>query len=218
MAWIESHQDLEDHPKLVLLCQKTGWGTSEAIGVLHRFWWWALKYSEDGDLSKYDPVQYLGKFDCKESVPALLEIFITCGFIDKDLLIHNWWDYSGRYLTGKYRTQYPEKLTAIKNKYDLNRIKIGLKSAHLPTLTNLPTYQPTNYADWIESIKKNSAYKGINIDRELGRMDAWLSTRPKRKKTKRFILNWLNRIDVDVRGEAKKEGEGKFGKVKITHA
>ena len=55
-------------------------------------------------------------------------------------------------------------------------------------------------AEFIASIKQNIAYKGIDIDRELGRMDAWLST-PKgrgRQKTRAFIVNWLNKIDRPV--------------------
>ena len=52
--------------------------------------------------------------------------------------------------------------------------------------------------NFMEKLKENPAYKGIDIDREIAKMDAWLST-PKgkgRKKTKGFIVNWLNKIDV----------------------
>jgi len=51
---------------------------------------------------------------------------------------------------------------------------------------------------FVETLKNNPAYKGIEIDRELHRMDAWLATpaNRKRKKTQRFVVNWLNRIDV----------------------
>jgi len=55
-------------------------------------------------------------------------------------------------------------------------------------------------AEFIDTLKASSAYKGINIDRELSRMDMWLLT-PKgkgRKKTRRFIVNWLNKIDVSI--------------------
>jgi hypothetical protein len=53
---------------------------------------------------------------------------------------------------------------------------------------------------FITSLKNNLAYKGIDIDKELNRMDAWLSLpRNKgRRKTHRFILNWLNRIDGPI--------------------
>ena len=49
--------------------------------------------------------------------------------------------------------------------------------------------------DFLTAIKNNPAYKGIDIDSELSKMDAWLLTKPGRKKTKQFVVNWLNRID-----------------------
>jgi uncharacterized protein YdaU (DUF1376 family) len=53
-------------------------------------------------------------------------------------------------------------------------------------------------ASFLESLKKNIAYKHINIEMELGKMDAFLLTRPHRQKTRRFIVAWLNRVDKPV--------------------
>ncbi len=52
--------------------------------------------------------------------------------------------------------------------------------------------------EWLKSIKDNPAYQHIEIDRELAKMDAWLSTQPGRKKTRRFIINWLNKVEKPV--------------------
>ncbi len=52
--------------------------------------------------------------------------------------------------------------------------------------------------EWIETLRSNPAFKEIDIDRELSKMDAWLSTKPQKKKTRRFIVNWLNRIEKSV--------------------
>jgi hypothetical protein len=52
--------------------------------------------------------------------------------------------------------------------------------------------------DFLKSLKTNPAYTGIDIDRELAKMDAWLITNPGRKKTQRFIVNWLNKIDKPI--------------------
>lgn len=54
--------------------------------------------------------------------------------------------------------------------------------------------------EWIDSLKTNAAYQHINLPVELGKMDAWLAL-PRnlyRQKTKRFILNWLNKIDAPL--------------------
>ena len=46
----------------------------------------------------------------------------------------------------------------------------------------------------VETLKTNEAYKHIDFDRELGKMQAWLAGKPGRKLTYTFILNWLNKI------------------------
>jgi len=52
--------------------------------------------------------------------------------------------------------------------------------------------------EFLSLIKKNSAYKHIDIEKELLKMDAWLLANPGRKKTKRFVVNWLNKIDIPI--------------------
>jgi hypothetical protein len=157
MAWIESHQDLLNHPKLFKLSSITGWSINETIGILHRLWWWALSYAEDGDLSKYESAEVAlalgidpGKNDPKEFFNTL----IGCGFMRKDKKIHDWLDYAGRYLKGKYRTSNPSKLLEIERKYKgkKRRTKDRLKTDESspkdgqPTYPNLPkpTYLPTS--------------------------------------------------------------------------
>lgn len=50
---------------------------------------------------------------------------------------------------------------------------------------------------FLAALKKNPAFVGIDIDRELGKLDAWLLTPKGRGKTKsrQRIVNWLNRAD-----------------------
>lgn len=55
-------------------------------------------------------------------------------------------------------------------------------------------------AEFLAGLRVNPAYKGIDLDRELARMDAWL-TIPKnrgRVKSRGFIVNWLNKVDAAV--------------------
>jgi uncharacterized protein YdaU (DUF1376 family) len=52
--------------------------------------------------------------------------------------------------------------------------------------------------DWLTALKTNPAYQHLSIDTELAKMDAWLSTKPGRKKTKGFVVNWLNKIEAPL--------------------
>ncbi len=51
--------------------------------------------------------------------------------------------------------------------------------------------------DFIKVLKENPAYKGIDIDREIGKMDAWLLTPRGRgkKRTQQRLVTWLNRAE-----------------------
>ena len=52
--------------------------------------------------------------------------------------------------------------------------------------------------DFIRKLKDNPAYKHVDIDRELSKMDAWLLAHPGREKTTRFAVNWLNKIQAPL--------------------
>jgi hypothetical protein len=54
---------------------------------------------------------------------------------------------------------------------------------------------PLTDQDFINSLKTNPAYKHIDFETELGRADGWLLAHPGRKKTRQFIVRWLNRIE-----------------------
>lgn len=50
--------------------------------------------------------------------------------------------------------------------------------------------------DWIESLKKESVYQGINVDIELGKMIIWCQNqKPPKNPSRRRFINWLNRAD-----------------------
>ena len=54
------------------------------------------------------------------------------------------------------------------------------------------------HLDFLTTLKENASYSHIDIDTELGKMDAWLLAHPGRQKTKRFVVNWLNKIEKSL--------------------
>ncbi len=72
--------------------------------------------------------------------------------------------------------------------------------------STFPDGKPTQ--DFLESLKKNSAYQHINFETELAKMDAWLllPKNKRRKKTPTFILNWLNKIEAPLNGNGIAKG------------
>ena len=171
MPWIESHLELEEHPKLYLLVSKTGWSKDEAIARLHRLWWWALRYAEDGDLNRYEPSQFLVRLDDKKDPNELLEILKECNWVDKNGILHDWLEFAGRYINGKYRTSNPNKLKEIhkKNKSAFRQSLGGPKTDNLPNLT-LPNQTNKQYINVFEELwesypnkdGKKSAYRDFS--------------------------------------------------------
>ena len=56
--------------------------------------------------------------------------------------------------------------------------------------------------EWLCDLKKDPTYSHVDIDNELGKMKQWLSLpkNAKRKLTRPFILNWINKIDKPLEG------------------
>lgn len=107
MAWIEAHQGLAQHPKTKRLARMLNISTAEAIGHLFLFWWWAMDYADDGDLSKYDAFDIADAAQWGGDPEAFLKAMIECGpggsagFIeerDGGLFVHDWETYMGRLL------------------------------------------------------------------------------------------------------------------------
>jgi hypothetical protein len=68
-----------------------------------------------------------------------------------------------------------------------------------PIKTETKPQNPATMTDpqWLEWLAKQEAYQGIDIKKEISKLDVWLTT-PKgrgKQKTRARIINWLNRTD-----------------------
>ena len=53
---------------------------------------------------------------------------------------------------------------------------------------------PATDVEWLESLKRNPAYDGIDVGLQFGRCAQWCEANKKQNTRRRFV-NWLNRID-----------------------
>jgi len=137
MAWIEAHQKLDNHPKVLDLMNYMTWDLDTTIGKLFRFWWWCVDYAEDGDLRKHNDARIasaVGLNGCygKEFV----ENMVKSGWIDRNpyFRVHDWWDYIGKFLQIKYK-QNPDKWRHVQNCY-LNGSMNVIHNTTKPTIPN----------------------------------------------------------------------------------
>src|SRR5215204_5003715 len=112
MAWIESHQGIERHPKMFDLAARMEWGVDETIGKLHRFWWWALEYAPTGNLKGINDTTLAGSVGLEPAEGRrFVEAMVASGWIDRNrqtFRIHDWIDYAGRYLRDTKFKRRPE--------------------------------------------------------------------------------------------------------------
>lgn len=113
---------------------------------------------------------------------------------EKYIAIVNWHKHQ--------KPHHTEKESIIPPPPPLNLKGMGMGSVHEGSgelnngeLTVKKPLKPLSDLDFLNTLKTNLAYKHIDIDNELAKMDAWLITNKGRQKTRRFIVNWLNKID-----------------------
>lgn len=98
MAWIESHQELADHPKTKRLMRLLALDRYAVIGCLHVLWYWALDYADDGNLDGFSDEDIADGIGWERDAKELVAALIAAGFIDADRTIHDWDDFAGRYV------------------------------------------------------------------------------------------------------------------------
>jgi len=101
-VWVRSEARLGRHPKMLALADllwdamvPAAVAECATIGLLHRLWWWAAEFAEDGDLSDYSDSQIARGVGWHGDPAALIEALRTTGFLDHDGRLHDWDEYQG---------------------------------------------------------------------------------------------------------------------------
>lgn len=113
MAWIESHQTLGRHPKLMRLAGKLRIHRAQAIGHLQYLWWWALDYAPTGDISALAPAEISAASEWQGEPSLFQKSLIECGWLDSDGHIHDWMEYAGRLVEERKRDAERKRMSRI---------------------------------------------------------------------------------------------------------
>lgn len=103
MSWIESHQEIRNHPKTKRFAREIQVSVPTAIGYLHCLWWWATDYAPDGDLTDFADWEIADAAYYEADDPETFrKALIHAGFIDQTddgrMQLHDWHDYGGKNL------------------------------------------------------------------------------------------------------------------------
>lgn len=102
MAWIESHQSLAKHKKLLRLAGLLRTDRITLIGHLHLLWWWALdNVPSDGYLGDITDFEIAIAAEWGGDPEEFVSSLVQAGFIDvfgEERYLHDWNDYAGKLL------------------------------------------------------------------------------------------------------------------------
>lgn len=103
--WIESHQQLGKHPKMLRAARMLGINRVQMVGHLQYLWWWALDFATAGDIADYDAADIADAALWDGDPEQFYSALVACGWIDKqsdqDVILHDWHDYAGKLLEGR---------------------------------------------------------------------------------------------------------------------
>lgn len=188
-SWIESHTTMRNHKKLIALCNTLQISRASAIGHLHMLWWWAIENRETGDLTGLFDKDIAIACDWDGEPKVLIDALHATEWLKK-YHITDWDDYSYRLLVMRQSNRERQRR---------HRSVTRDVTGYVPPATEQNRTKPKDIqTEFLDELKRNQAYKGLDIDKELLRMDAWLSAHHGRKKTKRFIVNWLNKAEIPL--------------------
>jgi 5-methylcytosine-specific restriction endonuclease McrA len=96
MAWIEVHQALRDHRKVLALAELLNMPEPHVVGHLIFLWQWTLENAPTGSLAGVDVATIADAMDWRGSPGEIVKALLECGLLDSIngvLSIHDWWDY-----------------------------------------------------------------------------------------------------------------------------
>ena len=135
MPWIELHQSLPTHKKLLRLTGLLNLKTPAAIGHLTMLWLWALDNAPDGELSSLTEreLAQVCQFSARRA-GEFLDALIAAGFLEREgdeLRIHDWDDYGG-----KYQVQREKARERMRKKRAAVRDEFAERSGYVPDIQN----------------------------------------------------------------------------------
>ena len=145
MPWIELHQSLPTHKKLLRLTGLLNIKTPQAIGHLALLWLWTLDNGPEGDVSCLSPreLAQVCQFPVKRA-GELRSALIDAGLLDAEgekLRIHDWADYGGKYQRKRDKDRERKRKLKEQELFDFLGSSDGIPSVEKKTKENKTKYE-----------------------------------------------------------------------------
>lgn len=216
-GWIKMRVDLHAHPKVVRISSAVAADRLRVVGALLVVWSVFDAHTETGRLEGYT----LEAMDSVVGWPGFSAAMVEAKWLVDDngqaLIMPEFTRHNGE--SAKRRAMDAErkrsartsgdcpdsvrKMSAVdadkKRTREEKRREENIQTDRQTAAQSAPAARAPKLSDseWLESIKANPAYAGVEIDREIGKCNAWCATNRK-MPTRGRILNWLNRADRPI--------------------
>ena len=99
VTWIPSYVELAEHPKVRRLSEAIGESENEVLGILHRLWWYAARYAQDGNLDGFTDTELARACHVPPRKAAgFVEKLRQVGWLTDGKIINDWDEYAGRFI------------------------------------------------------------------------------------------------------------------------
>ena len=145
IPWIQVYSNLPQHPKTTKLADELGLTSAAldpnvlAVGLVVSLWSWAIQNAHDGDLSGCSARAIAGACQWKKKPETLVKALQMAGFLDADMKLHNWDDYTVMYQDlqedSKIKHRERQRRYRERKKGDVTVTSRGDESDAIPDLT-----------------------------------------------------------------------------------
>lgn len=139
MPWIELHQNILRHPKLVRLSVRLSIKKQDALWHLLSLWLWALDYADNGDLKAFGAAEIAEAAEWRGEPEGFLSALQESRWMD-EMSLHDWMDYAGRLVEQREanrKRMRDKRAEHVQRTNDERWSHVG----GLPNQTNQPTNQ-----------------------------------------------------------------------------
>jgi hypothetical protein len=167
MAWIESHQELGRHPKLLRLAAMLGISNAQAVGHLHYLWWWAVDYAPTGDLTRWDDVTIAiaAEWPDVSDPETFVQALFACGWLDNGRTLHDWLDYAGRLIE---RREANAQRMRERRATHVQRTDENVQDTSIATVPNLTVPTRPNQTEPFENLPPSADEEGFEEWQDTG--------------------------------------------------
>lgn len=98
IVFVKLDLDLPDHPRTLHLQRLLQIDRNQTIGLLANLWIWAMRYAEDGDLSRFSASDIASAARWPGDPDQMMEALVASGWLNGGAKLHAWEKFGGRLL------------------------------------------------------------------------------------------------------------------------